>query len=200
MRINTLWPLMAAAIKNLPGSQPQHLLEELSAKSPPALLKNFISLVPAFRKLSGKPAAKTAEQRFLLLSNLGEETISYEMYQNWLNEKHSPVLRFDRCTGRLSHGRNSTVMKPANAGFRILSQLLSCYPGKVSVAGLFEQVWGGRFDNETDRPAVKTSLSRLRSVLRKVCSSIRIVKSRTDDSVQLIINSHFEMVTPTDAT
>jgi len=195
-----LWPLMAAAIKNLPGRQPQHLLEELSAKSPPALLKNFISLVPAFRKLSGKPAAKTAEQRFLLLSNLGEETISYEMYQNWLNERHSPVLRFDRCTGRLSHGRNSTVLKPANAGFRILSQLLSCYPGKVSVAGLFEQVWGGRFDNETDRPAVKTSLSRLRSVLRKVCSSIRIVKSRTDDSVQLIINSHFEMVTPTDAT
>ena len=195
-----LWPLMASAIKNIPGRQPEKLLAEMSAKSPTILLKHFRSLVPAFRKLSVKTAAKKAVQRFLLLSNRGEEIISYEMYQNWLNERHSPVLRFDRCTGRLSHGRNSTVMKPANAGFRILSQLLSCYPGKVSVAGLFEQVWGGRFDNETDRPAVKTSLSRLRSVLRKVCSSIRIVKSRTDDSVQLIINSHFEMVTPTDAT
>ncbi len=195
-----LWPLMASAIKNLPGHQPQKLLEELSAKSPAALLKNFMYLVPAFRKLSVKPAAKKSAQRFLLLSNRGEETISYEMYQNWLNEKHSPVLRFDRCTGRLSYGQNSTILKPANAGFRILSQLLSCYPGKISIASLFEQVWGGRFDNETDRPAVKTSLSRLRSLLRKVCSSIRIVKSRADDSVQLIINSHFEMVTPADAT
>lgn len=195
-----LWPLMASAIKNLPGRQPQKLLEEMSAKSPAALLKNFVSLVPAFKKFLVKPVAKKAAQRFLLLSNYGEETISYEMYQSWHNAKPSLVLRFDTCSGRLSYGHNSTILKPANAGFRILIQLLSCYPGKVSIADLFEQVWGSRFDNETDRPAVKTSLSRLRSVLRKVCSSIRIVKSRTDDSVQLTTNSHFEMITPIDAT
>ena len=195
-----LWPLMASAIKNLPGRQSQKLLEELSARSPAALLKNFASLVPAFKKFLAKPTPKKAVQGFLLLSNLGEETISFERYQSWLNERPLQVLRFDICTGRLSYGQNSAILKPANAGFHILSQLLSSYPRKVSMASLFENVWGGRFDHEIDRPALKTSLSRLRSVLRKVCSNTRIVKTKADDSVQIIINSHFEMVTPADAT
>lgn len=195
-----LWPLMASAIKNLPGRQSRKLLDEMSAKSPAALLKNFISLLPAFKKFLAKPSASKADQRFLLLSNPGEETISFERYQSWLNEAPSMVFRFDTCTGRLSYGQNSTILKSTNAGFRILSQLLSSYPQKVPTAVLFERVWGSRFDNETDRPAVKTSLSRLRSVLRKVCSNTRIVKTKADDSVQIIINSHFEMVTPADAT
>ncbi|MBF0406893.1 MAG: tetratricopeptide repeat protein [Candidatus Riflebacteria bacterium] len=135
-------------------------------KSSKYILDHYKKVIPGFAKILTGISKYTTDEVAVQGQSNADLQISKE-------EKDNTIL-FNCETGKLSYRNYSQIIKPGSIPNRIFSNLILAFPNSIEIGDLFQSVWGFEFDSESDPPAVKSSLSRLRKIVASVNNGIKI--------------------------
>ncbi len=190
-----VWIFAADQIYSYGSAAALELVRSHHDKLPPDLKNLLEQRFPAagkfFRKLRG---TKNARKSYTLIRNGRHSIVSEQNYQSFNAESHRGTLVFNGVTGKLAFSARATSIKPGSILHRILACLLSAFPEAVPLETLYETVWGGKYEPEYARMAVKAAMLRLRKTLQQVCPTSRVEGFGVEGQVRIILESPFEAI------
>jgi len=188
-----LWPLWAEILWNF-SSESRELMRKQLELSDPDYLAAMANRRPALSRILKKKSSQEKEQNYRLITNKGEKNISFDDYSEWQQIPESGILKIDMVAGIISHGSKKIKTNPDTVPFRILKALLKSATKPVSCHELHSVIWGGTYDHEIDWPVMKTSISRIRKLVRKVFPIFEITACGRQNSISLKVDYYFEAV------
>ncbi len=121
-----------------------------------------------------------AEEFVTIVSELESKTVHYEDYVLWQKNVHKDRLIFDGPAGKIRFQEKESSLKMGSIPHSILSQLFLSYPHPAEISSMYKGAWGMEFDPECDMGAFKSSLQRLKKILRQVSPSLMIKRKNTE--------------------
>ncbi|MBF0410543.1 MAG: winged helix-turn-helix domain-containing protein [Candidatus Riflebacteria bacterium] len=92
-----------------------------------------------------------------------------------LDKDKQDFPEIDFGVGAIRFGGNSVKTNTNSLPVKALSFLSEAFPETVPVSVLLKKVWGENFDNKSDLHKVKTTINRLRKLLKQVCPASEIM-------------------------
>ena len=151
-------------------------------KSPATTLKSLIKKHPIIDKAIKqiKIVQKRADE-FVTFSDESEtQTVHLEDYKIWQTEYPKQKLIFDAPAGILFFNNRKVEIKPGSIPHILLTQLLLAKTNQIEISALYKAAWGMEFDLECDLGAFKSSLQRLKAMMKKVTTGFSIVRSTSN--------------------
>jgi tetratricopeptide (TPR) repeat protein len=151
-------------------------------KSPATTLKSLIKKHPIIDKAIKriKIVQKRADE-FVTFSDESEtKTVHLDDYKKWQTEYPKRKLIFDAPAGILFFNNRKVEIKPGSIPHILLTQLLLAKTNQIEIAALYKAAWGMEFDLECDLGAFKSSLQRLKAMMKKVTTGFSIVRSTSN--------------------
>ena len=189
-----IWIFVADQLNKIPTEAAKALLKRFFKGSP----RQFIIIMKQRHKRAGKILQNfnTSWQCDLLTlkSDRSEKIISRKKYESWRTKTRANLFKFDAITGVVSFFERKCTLKTDSQAARILLHLLISYPEKVELSRFYELMWFEPYFEEVSWPAIKTSISRLRTQLKTVCPTIDIEVSRKENSIQIVLLSPYQVV------
>ena len=182
------WGLIAQKLLRHDSPTTNEYLLYHIGKTPPSMLKLIIARFPgcdeAVEKL--QTCDSRAGEFFTLLSSDETTTLHREEYVNWQKTYPADQLVFDAPAGLLLYSGSRLRIKIGSIPHNLLLQLFIAQPHAVEVEALYRSVWGSSFDPEYDQGAFKTTVQRVKQLLKSICPSTRIVRRRSKNSIRAI--------------
>lgn len=171
------------------------VLKSHLGKTSPAMFALYEQRFPMFhRLLKNLTRKKFTRKSFTLIRNGEHSIITDENYQKHKDQNKSGTLFFNAVTGLLIFSKRKAQLKPGSILHRILVCLLSAFPEAVELETLYEMVWGGKYEPEYGKMAVKAAMLRLRKTLQQVCPTSRVEGFGVEGQVRIILESPFEAI------
>lgn len=171
------------------------MLKSHMSKTSPALTSLYEQRFPAVQHLLKKLSrTKFARKNFTLIRNGQHSLISEQKLHNLASDRTPGTLFFNGVSGELVFSGRVALLKPRSILHRILTCLFSTFPGDVPLATLYEMAWGGKYDREYGRAAVKTAILRLRKTIQEVCPTARIERSGVEGGTRIVLESPFQAI------
>ncbi|HAE37448.1 MAG TPA: hypothetical protein DCG57_02280, partial [Candidatus Riflebacteria bacterium] len=190
-----VWIFAADQVYSYGSAAAIEMVKSHSDKLAPDLKSLLEQRFPAVRQFFKKRrGTKYARKNYTLIKNGTHTIVSEKHYQNFESEIHRGTLIFNGVTGKLAFSKRVTSIKPGSILHRILACLLSAFPEDVPLEALYESVWGGKYEPEYARMAVKAAMLRLRKTLQQVCPTSRVDGFGTEGQVRIILESPFEAI------
>ena len=157
-------------------------------KTPPSMLKHLLAMIPEFNEVVEKlqTCNSRAGEFFTLLSSDETATLHHEEYLNWQKNYPADHLVFDAPAGLLLYGGSRLHIKIGSIPHNLLLQLFIAQPHAVEVEALYRSAWGSNFDPEYDQGAFKTTVQRVKQLLKSLCPSVRIARRKSRNSIRAI--------------
>jgi len=190
-----VWMFAADQVYSYGSAAALELVRSHIDKLPPDLKALLEQRFPAVRKFFKKlRGTKYARKSYTLIRNGRHSVVSEQHYQDFIAGSHRGTLVFNGVSGKLSFSTRATSIKPGSILHRILACLLSAFPEAVPIETLYETVWGGKYEPEYARMAVKAAMLRLRKTLQQVCPTSRVEGFGVEGQVRIILESPFEAI------
>lgn len=139
-------------------------------KTHQGLLNNYKLRYPLLKKLISKLWKKSNERRVLMAQSGKTSLVSLQEFNSLTGEPNR--LLFDVVSGEWSlYGRNG-IVRPGTNAHKIVSALLVIKGNRIHLKDMYECVWGGKFDPETDKSVVLAALIRSRKILHDISPAI----------------------------
>jgi tetratricopeptide (TPR) repeat protein len=123
--------------------------------------------------------ANRASQFVTLITPDETRTIHQDDYLKWRKKLPEDKLIFDGPAGTLIYNESKAIIKPGTIPHSILQQLFMAIPHPVEIESLYRSAWGMEFDPEFDFGAVKSSLQRLKSKLKRVVTAATLKRQKS---------------------
>ncbi len=189
------WIFVAEHVYAYGSAAAVDMLKSHMGKTSPDLTALYEQRFPAIRRLLKKLSrTKCARKNFTLIRNGLHSIVNEQKLQSFDTDQRPGTLVFNGVSGSLIFSTRTARLKPGSILHRILSCLLSAFPGDVPLDTLYEMVWGGKYEPEYARMSVKAAMLRLRKTLQKVCPTSRIELLGAQGKVRIILESSFEAI------
>lgn len=166
-------------------------LEYLSyhiAKTPPSMLKQMIARICGLDRIIANMADvnSRAGEFFTLMANNETITLHHDEYISWQKNYPADHFIFDAPAGLLIYGGSQLRIKNGSIPHNLLLQLFIAQPHAVEVEALYRSAWDSIFDPEYDQGAFKTTVQRIKQLLKSICPSARIVRRKSRQSIRAV--------------
>jgi hypothetical protein len=166
-------------------------LEYLSyhiAKTPPSMLKQMIARICGLDRIIANMADvnSRAGEFFTLMANNETITLHHDEYISWQKNYPADHFIFDAPAGLLIYGGSQLRIKNGSIPHNLLLQLFIAQPHAVEVEALYRSAWDSIFDPEYDQGAFKTTIQRIKQLLKSICPSARIVRRKSKQSIRAV--------------
>lgn len=157
-------------------------------KTPPSMMKQLITKIHGLNEILEKlqTSSGRAGEFFTLLSSDETATLHYDEYVNWQNTYPADHLIFDAPAGLLLYGGSRLRIKVGSIPHNLLLQLFIAQPHAVKVEALYHSAWNSNFDPEFDQGAFKTTVQRVKQLLKSICPSARIVRRKNNQNIRAV--------------
>lgn len=158
------------------------------SRTPPSMLKLIIAKHCGVEAIIDalKSNHNRAGEFFTLLSRRETSTLHQDEYQDWQKNYPAGHLVFDAPAGILTLNNNMTRIKPGSIPHSILLQLFIAQPHQVDVESLYQSAWGTPFDPEFDLGAFKTTVQRIKLLLKSISPTTKIVRKKNNNQTNAI--------------
>jgi hypothetical protein len=173
-----LWYLYANELNQREVAGGKQYLQYNIEKTNAALITKLQTQLPVLRRLVSK-FNKNENERTVLLIQSGKSTmLMLEDFKQW--HPAANVFFFDIANGKWSYHKREGIIKPGTNTHRIFSALLLVKNNRINLRNLYQTVWGGQFEPETDKLAAKAALIRCKKELKVISSTISLDWEKKD--------------------
>lgn len=182
------WGLIAARLFSRGEACCLEYLQYHIDKTPPSMMKQLITRVSGLKEICEnlQTCSSRAGEFFTLLSSDETATLHYDEYINRQKTYPADHLIFDAPAGLLLYGGSRLRIKIGSIPHNLLLQLFIAQPHTVEVEALYRSAWDSSFDPEYDQGAFKTTVQRVKHLLKSICPSARIVRRKNDQNIRAI--------------
>ncbi len=182
------WGHIAAKLQNCGKPAGLEYLQYHICKTPPSMLKQLVMRMPGLSDIIEKLQTENsrAGEFFTLMTSNETAALHHDEYVNWQKNYPASHLIFDAPAGLLIHGESRLRIKVGSIPHNLLLQLFIAQPHAVEVEALYRSAWGSIFDPEYDQGAFKTTVQRVKQLLKSICPSARIVRRKSRQSIRAV--------------
>lgn len=182
------WGHIAAKLQSCGKASGLDYIRYHIGKTPPSMLKHLMTRIPGLKDIIEQQQTENsrAGEFFTLMASDETATLHYDEYINWQKNYPSDHLIFDAPAGLLIYGGSRLRIKVGSIPHNLLLQLFIAQPHSVEVEALYRSAWGSIFDPEYDQGAFKTTVQRLKQLLKSICPSVRIVRRKSRQSIRAV--------------
>lgn len=151
------------------------------SRTPPSMMKQLTMRFKGLADIvaSLQSSENRASEFFTLLSRDETRTMHHDEYLDWQKNLPQQQLIFDAPAGHLSYSGNTARLKAGSIPHSVLLQLFIAQPHHVEIDSLYRSAWGTNYDPEFDYGAFKSTVQRLKLLLKSLCPSTRILGGKT---------------------
>lgn len=175
------WGHIAAKLYSCRDNGGSKFLRFHISHTPPTMLNQLImrfsGLAEIVTTLQG--GNNRAGEFFTMLSQHETRTLHQDEYLEWQKKLPANHLIFDATAGQLSYSSNTAKIKAGSIPHTILLQLFIAQPHSVEIDSLYKSAWGTVYDPDFDNGAFKSTVQRLKHLLKSLSPSTRIVSQKT---------------------
>ncbi len=182
------WGHIAAPLQKCGTAACIEYLQYHISKTPPSTLKQMIARIGGLRDILEKLQTENsrAGEFFTLMTSNETATLHHDEYVSWQKNYPGDHLIFDAPAGLLIYGASQLRIKIGSIPHNLLLQLFIAQPHAVEVEALYRSAWGSIFDPEYDQGAFKTTVQRVKQLLKSICPSARIVRRKSRQSIRAV--------------
>lgn len=182
------WANIASILHNTGKDSAHEYLQFHVSRTPPSMLKHLITKHPELAEIirACKIEKSRAGEFFTMLSKHETRTLHRDEYLDWQKKYPEAIFVFDAPAGALAYNGNTAKIKSGSIPHSILLQLFIAQPHQVEMESLYRSAWGTNFDPEFDLGAFKTTVQRIKLLLKGLSPTTKIVRRANQGKINAI--------------
>lgn len=193
------WTFYADELFNSKAKNKRKFLHFLTSHTPPSMLRNMLNKFDNLEHILGQleKSQNRSGEFYTIISTSETRTIHHEEYVKFKQSLPANHLIFDGPSGTIHFAGNTVRLKRGTIPHSVLMQLFMSIPHPAEIATLYESAWEAVYDPECDSGAFKSTVQRLKKLLRGLTPGVNILRKRSvkgSKGIKLIVSVPWMLV------